>query len=120
MMKMTEEKKFRYEWLYRSIVITLLTAFLLGGIKYVPKMVRAVETLTFDSIEQKEQMKQLLNRVETLTPVQLENLRFLVNDENRHMSKQEKESLIIMGQGHKQLIKDIDEVKELLKVLVKK
>ena len=47
---MTEQKKYQYEWLYRAVVISLLTAGLIGGMNYVPKMVRAVEDLTFDSV----------------------------------------------------------------------
>jgi len=112
---MTEQKKYQYEWLYRAVVISLLTAGLLGGMNYVPKMVRAVEDLTFDSVEQKQQMKQLLIRTETLTPAQLEILRGMIYSDSRHMSIAEKESMIIIRENQKRIGTDLEEIKQILK-----
>jgi hypothetical protein len=113
---MTDKVRNRYEWIYKALVISLLTMMLGYLVTFVPKAVDAINNRTFDTESQKTETI-ARNGKYIVSEVEKERLMRHMEDKNRHMSVEEKEQLIIIRENQKRIGEDLQEIKTLLKTL---
>lgn len=89
-------------WLYRPLVITLLTAMLTGLFRFVPELVDVLKNRSFDTIEDKVNTKNHIDNA--LTPEQIIMLSGHVGDPDFHMSKEAKDNNYVTRPEYEELI----------------
>jgi len=118
---MLEHLTRRYGWIYRPLVITILTALLIGSIAFVPKAIDAINNRTFDSETQKSGVLEMHSfllemRIKELQEAaRRKEVKIHLEDKNLHMSMEEKEQLIVIREAVKSMSRDIQEIKEAVK-----
>lgn len=112
---MTDKVRHRYEWLYKALVITLLSTTLISLISFAPKAIDAINNRTFDSEAQKEKMKEIIRKKDVVSEVEKDRILQHTMDQNIHMAPAEKEQLIIIRENQKRIGTDLQEIKNILK-----
>ena len=110
---MTEavDNKKKNEWIYRAVVI--------GGIGFLISQMLPIladlENRTFDSAQDKILTKQHVDTQPPMTRSDKDQVMRHLEDTDRHMSRQEKEQLIIIRENQTRIGQDLAEIKALLK-----
>tara|TARA_R110000822_G_scaffold123489_7_gene257918 strand:+ start:829 stop:1176 length:348 start_codon:yes stop_codon:yes gene_type:complete len=112
---MTDKVRNRYEWLYKALVITLLSSTLISLISFAPKAIDAINNRTFDSEAQKAKVLESAERKDVVSEVEKDRILQHTMDQNIHMSPVEKEQLIIIRENQKRIGSDLQEIKNILK-----
>ena len=118
---MIEQLTRRCGWIYRPLVITILTALLIGSIAFVPKAIDAINNRTFDSETQKSGVLEMHSFLLEMRIKELEEsarrkeVKMHLGDKNVHMSRDEKEQLIVIREAVKSIGQDLQEIKQLVK-----
>ena len=112
---MTDKAKKNFEWIYRAVVISFLTALVGSAMVFGPRMVDAVNNRTFDTYEQKVRILQKLEEEAIVTEREKERIMLHMADQNRHMNREEKEGLIIIRENQRRIGEDLQEIKGLLR-----
>lgn len=110
---MTEavDNKKKNEWIYRAVV--------LAGIGFMISQMLPIladlENRTFDSAQDKVLTKQHVETQPPMTQSDKDKVMRHIGDTDRHMSREEKEQLIIIRENQVRIGQDLQEIKSLLK-----
>lgn len=107
----TVDNKRKNEWIYRAVVLGSI-AFLIS--QMLP-ILADLENRTFDSAEDKILTKQHVETQPPMTQSDKDQVMRHMKDTDRHMSRQEKEQLIIIRENQTRIGQDLEEIKNLLR-----
>ena len=118
---MIERLARRYGWIYRPVVIAMLIAILISGFAFGTKAVDAINNRTFDSQTQKSNVLEMhgflleMKMQEREEAVRRKEVKMHRENENIHMSKEEKEQLIVIREAVIRILDDVQEIKKSVK-----
>lgn len=115
---MTEKAKTRGTWAYRAFVVSLLGAIATRVFSFAVDASDALNNRTFDNITQKGDIINLLKQKKVITAEEAERFRSHIEDEDRHMSAEEKRALIIFGETQKRIGQDLDQIKNMQRIII--
>lgn len=111
MTEAVDNKKSKNEWIWRAILLGAI-AFIIAKIMPV---VTDLENRTFDNAQDKVLTKQHVDTQPPMTQSDKDRVMLHLVDTDRHMSREEKEQLIIIRENQTRIGQDLAEIKALLK-----
>ena len=118
---MIERLTRRYGWIYRPVVIAMLTAILISGFAFGTRAIDAINNRTFDSETQKSNVLEMhsvlmeMQKQEREEAVRRKEVKMHLENENIHMNIGEKEQMIVIREAVVRIGQDLQEIKKSVK-----